>query len=115
MEGNCVADDILCGDTGSDTIDGGSARTSGCWKARRASKGPDGIGTPSLACASGEPMAKEDPNDAHKQIALMLALARCGHHKRAAETADSLGESALEDPAILFYVACAMTPATSWW
>ncbi|MBI3465609.1 MAG: protein kinase [Planctomycetes bacterium] len=53
-----------------------------------------------------EPLAKEDPGDAHKQIGLMLALARCGEHKRAAETADSLGKSALEDPAILFYVAC---------
>ncbi len=47
-----------------------------------------------------------DPGDPQKQIALMLAQARCGQHQQAAEIADRLGQEAAENAGTLFYVAC---------
>jgi serine/threonine-protein kinase len=51
-------------------------------------------------------LAGGDPNNAVKQISLMLALARCGRHGEAAVIARKLRERAAEDPGMLFYAAC---------
>jgi eukaryotic-like serine/threonine-protein kinase len=51
-------------------------------------------------------LAETDPENAYKKIDLMLVLARCGDHARAAERAAALRRRAPDDPAMLFYVGC---------
>ncbi len=53
-----------------------------------------------------EELTAADPGDPQKQIALMLAQARCGQHAQAAEIAGRLGQEAAENAGALFYVAC---------
>jgi tetratricopeptide (TPR) repeat protein len=51
-------------------------------------------------------LAEGDPNNAAKQIGLMLALARSGRHDEAAVIAGKLRERATQDPGMLFFAAC---------
>jgi hypothetical protein len=51
-------------------------------------------------------LAESEQRNAHKQIDLMVALARCGQHADAAEVARKLGGRASEDPSVLFQIAC---------
>jgi tetratricopeptide (TPR) repeat protein len=51
-------------------------------------------------------LAAEDPANAYVQIDLMLALARCGQFREAADLADKLRARAPRDPAMLFFSAC---------
>jgi hypothetical protein len=51
-------------------------------------------------------LALADPRNTHKQIDLMVALARCGQHADAATVAANLGARASQDPSVLFQIAC---------
>jgi tetratricopeptide (TPR) repeat protein len=51
-------------------------------------------------------LADADQRNAHKQIDLMVALARCGQHAEAATVAAQLGDRASQDPSVLFQIAC---------
>lgn len=51
-------------------------------------------------------LAKEDPDNIHLQVDLMVILARCGRHTEAASQADKLRDRTPKDPAMLFLSAC---------
>jgi serine/threonine-protein kinase len=51
-------------------------------------------------------LAQADASNVHKQIDLMVALARTGQHADAADVAAKLDTRASEDPSVLFQIAC---------
>ncbi len=51
-------------------------------------------------------LADADPRNVHKQIDLMIALARCAQHVAAANVAAELGSRTAEDPSVLYQIAC---------
>jgi serine/threonine-protein kinase len=53
-----------------------------------------------------EALAKEDPDNIHLQVDLMVILARCGRHAEAVAQADKLRDRTPKDPAMLFLSAC---------
>ena len=53
-----------------------------------------------------EELAAIDAENSQRQIALMLAQARCGQHDKASEWANQLATDAAENAGTLFYVAC---------
>jgi tetratricopeptide (TPR) repeat protein len=53
-----------------------------------------------------EEMAAADPKNDRKQMKLIVPLARCGEHRRAAEVAERLRAGKAADTELLFEVAC---------
>lgn len=53
-----------------------------------------------------EQLFAADPDDPNKQISVMLARARCGHHEESVELARQLSELAAGNAGTLFFVAC---------
>jgi eukaryotic-like serine/threonine-protein kinase len=53
-----------------------------------------------------EKLSPRDPTNTHRKLELMLSLARCGQHAKAAELADSIRKKTSGDPAFLFSAAC---------
>jgi serine/threonine protein kinase len=53
-----------------------------------------------------EKLAADDPANTQRKYELMLALARCGQHQRAAELAGAIHKATARDPTFLFCVAC---------
>jgi tetratricopeptide (TPR) repeat protein/predicted Ser/Thr protein kinase len=53
-----------------------------------------------------EKLSPRDPTNTHRKLELMLSLARCGQHAKAAELADAIRKGTSGDPAFLFSAAC---------
>jgi eukaryotic-like serine/threonine-protein kinase len=53
-----------------------------------------------------EKLSPRDPTNTHRKLELMLSLARCGQHAKAAELADAIRKATSGDPAFLFSAAC---------
>jgi serine/threonine protein kinase/tetratricopeptide (TPR) repeat protein len=51
-------------------------------------------------------LSHADPTNTNRQLELMLSLARCGQHAKAAELADAIRKATSGDPAFLFSAAC---------
>jgi eukaryotic-like serine/threonine-protein kinase len=53
-----------------------------------------------------EKLSPRDPTNTHRKLELMLSLARCGQHTKAAELADAIRKATSGDSAFLFSAAC---------